>query len=105
MATKLVLAPEVKQDVCDAYAWYESKRVGLGDEFLDSIRGCLAAVAAMPHAWARVLGEYRRALVRRFPYEVFYKHSADTVTVYAVFHTSRDPDRWRQRLGHKKWRQ
>ena len=41
---------------------------------------------------------YRRALIRRFPYAVFYEQSEATVTIYAVFHTSRDPDKWRQRL-------
>ena len=41
---------------------------------------------------------YRRSLIRRFPYAVFYESSEATVTIYAVFHTSRDPDKWRQRL-------
>ncbi len=29
MAAKLVLAPEVEQDLSEAYAWYESHRYGL----------------------------------------------------------------------------
>jgi plasmid stabilization system protein ParE len=41
---------------------------------------------------------YRRSLTRRFPYAVFYESSEANVTIYAVFHTSRDPDKWRQRL-------
>ena len=41
---------------------------------------------------------YRRALTRRFPYAIFYEYADDTVTVYSVFHTSRDPEKWRQRL-------
>jgi hypothetical protein len=28
----------------------------------------------------------------------FYEPSEATVSIYAVFHTSRDPDKWRQRL-------
>lgn len=32
-------------------------------------------------------------------YAVFYEASEATVTIYAVFHTSRDPDKWRQRLS------
>lgn len=42
---------------------------------------------------------YRRGLVRRFPYAVFYEYSSETVTVFAVLHTSLDPDKWRKRLG------
>jgi plasmid stabilization system protein ParE len=41
---------------------------------------------------------YRRSLIRRFPYAVFYEQSGVMVTIYAVFHTSRDPDKWRERL-------
>ncbi len=48
--------------------------------------------------YAIVHESYRRGLVRRFPYAVFYEHNGNTVTVYAVFHASRDPSKWRQRL-------
>jgi len=41
---------------------------------------------------------YRRSLIRRFPYAVFYEESEAAVTICAEFHTSRDPDKWRQRL-------
>jgi plasmid stabilization system protein ParE len=39
---------------------------------------------------------YRRSLIRRFPYAVFDDHSDARVTIYAVFHTSRNPNKWRQ---------
>jgi len=41
---------------------------------------------------------YRRGLVRRFPYAIFYEYVADIVTVYGLFHTSPNPEKWRQRL-------
>jgi plasmid stabilization system protein ParE len=41
---------------------------------------------------------YRRGLVRRFPYAVFYEFIENSVTVYAVIHAARDPEKWRQRL-------
>jgi plasmid stabilization system protein ParE len=47
---------------------------------------------------AKVHEEFRRALVRRFPYAVFYEHTNTTVTVYCIFHTSREPEKWRKRL-------
>ena len=30
----LTYRPEVEDDVCDAAAWYDDKRAGLGDEFI-----------------------------------------------------------------------
>lgn len=98
MAAKLVIAPEAQEDVGEAYAWYEGRRPGLGEEFLDCLDACIQQVCRMPEMHAKVHEEYRRALVRRFPFVVFYEYTGETVTVYCVFHTSRDPQKWRQRL-------
>ena len=99
MAVELFLAPEAESDIAEAYEWYESRRVGLGEEFLTSVDACLQGIWRWPEIYAVVHGEFRRALIRRFPYAVFYEQSETTVTVYAVFHTSRDPEKWRHRLS------
>ena len=52
----------------------------------------------IPEMHAVVHENYRRGLIRRFPYAVIYGYVEDTVTVYGIFHTSRHPDKWRQRL-------
>jgi len=53
----------------------------------------------MPEMHPIIHKNYRRALVRRFPYAVFYEYANDLVTVYSIFHTSRDPQKWQQRLA------
>jgi hypothetical protein len=40
----------------------------------------------------------RRALLRKFPYGVFYFVFDDTVVVLACFHTRRDPKDWQKRV-------
>ncbi len=42
----------------------------------------------------------RRALVRRFPYEVLYEIEEDEIVVYAVYHCARDPKGWKRRPGN-----
>ena len=98
MAVRLVLSPETEQDIREAYDWYENRRFGLGEEFLCCVDACLQRVCRAPELHAKVQQDYRRVLLRRFPYAVFYEYADDTVTVYSVFHTSRDPDKWRKRL-------
>lgn len=98
MTAELILSPETEQDLAEAYDWYEAFRVGLGEEFLSSVDACLQGVIRQPALHPFVLENYRRALVRRFPYQVFYEFADETVTIYGVFHTSRDPSRWRSRL-------
>ena len=99
MAAELVIAPEAEQDLDDAYAWYERQRVGLGEEFLSSVDACIQAICRSPKAHALIFENYRRALVRRFPYAVFYDYVNETVTVYCVIHTAQDPKKWQQRLS------
>jgi plasmid stabilization system protein ParE len=98
MAAELILAPEAEQDLTEAYAWYEKRRMGLGEELLSCVDACIEAIRRMPEMHAPIYENYRRGLVRRFPYAVFCEFAEGTVTVYGVFHTSLDPDKWRQRL-------
>ena len=98
MAARLVVAPEAELDIAEAYVWYESRRIGLGEEFLSSVDACMQGICRQPGMCPVVHESYRRSLIRRFPYAVFYEYTGMTVTVYSVFHTSRDPGKWRQRL-------
>jgi plasmid stabilization system protein ParE len=98
MAVDLIVAYEAEQDIAQAYAWYESQRVGLGEDFLGRLDACIRTVLRNPEMYAFVHETYRRALVRRFPYAMAYEYENEAVTIYCVFHTSRDPNKWRERL-------
>jgi plasmid stabilization system protein ParE len=98
MAAKQILAPEVELDLAEAFAWYEKRRAGLGEEFLSSVDACLERIRRQPQMYTLIHENYRRSLIRRFPFAIFYEYAEAEVTVYAVFHTSRDPQQWRQRF-------
>ena len=59
MAAELIIAPEVEKDLAEAYAWYEARRVGLGEEFLGCVDACMAAICRMPELYAIVHENYR----------------------------------------------
>lgn len=98
MPAELVVAPEAALEVAEAFSWYEDRKPGLGEEFLSCVDACVQGICRAPELHAKVHEHYRRVLVRRFPYTVFYEHAAGTVTVYSVFHTARNPEIWRRRL-------
>jgi plasmid stabilization system protein ParE len=81
MAAELILAPEAEEDLVLAYAWMEARRLGLGEDFPARVDACLQSVRRNP-LYPVVHEEYRRALVRRFPYAVFYEHTEQRVLVY-----------------------
>ncbi len=99
MAAELIIAPEAEQDMAEAYAWYEGRRAGLGEDFLSCVDACIQAITRMPQMHSIYYESYRRAMVRRFPYVVFYEDEESKITIYGVFHTSVDPKKWRDRLS------
>jgi plasmid stabilization system protein ParE len=102
MIKGVIYTPEAEQDVVDAYNWYEACEPGLGEEFLRCVEACVLTIQRHPHLYPKAVDQFRRALVRRFPFEVFYELADDRITVYSVFHCSRDPQKWRSRLGHSE---
>ena len=94
-----VLKPEAELEFHDAYDWYEFQRSGLGEEFARAVHACLALVCRHPRIFPAAVDEFRRALVRRFPYELIYEITPHEIVVYAVFNCSRNPERWQRRLS------
>lgn len=94
---RLIFTPEAFEDVRAAYLWYEQRREGLGAAFELALEATLSRVQRRPEAHPMVLPPFRRAVVRRFPYEVFFR-TADDILVVMVFHTAQDPARARIRL-------
>jgi len=47
--------------------------------------------------YAAIHRDTRRAKVRKFPYNVFFRVQADRVEVIAVLHGRRDPSVWKGR--------
>lgn len=93
----LVFRQEIRDELNEAYNWYESQQQGLGDEFLDSVDEMLNRICQMPESYAVVYRDVRRAVVRRFPYAVYYRIVSSRVIVTAIFHSRRDPKSWQAR--------
>jgi len=59
---------------------------------------CLGYVQANPRMFEVVYKHYHRAIIRRFPYVVFYTVNGNVVKIHAVFQSAQNPQKWRQRL-------
>ncbi len=77
---------------------YQEKTEGLGLEFLRAADACLAGVQRNPLASPMMYQEIRRALLRKFPYILFYIVKEEQIIVLACFHARRDPIDWMRRV-------
>jgi plasmid stabilization system protein ParE len=98
MSLPVVLRREARADFDDAFDWYEGQRRGLGVEFEMCVDEAFDRISRTPELFAKVHHDVRRAPVRRFPYSVFYKVESHRVVVISVFHGSRDPKTWQNRV-------
>jgi toxin ParE1/3/4 len=97
MNHRLVIRPSAESELTEAYQWYETQRQGLGLEFLFSVEATLALLQGTPELHPLIHKQVRRALIRRFPFGVFYVVDEDAIHILAVFHGKRNPKRWMDR--------
>jgi len=95
--TPSLFRPAAAADVDDAYLWYEAQRSGLGEEFLAAVSAAVESIQVKPELYPVVHRQTRRALLRRFPYGLYYRIMGEQVVVVACFHAKRDPKRWQSR--------
>ncbi len=95
---------EAEEEAREAAQWYENRRAGLGQDFLDALARAFEEIERNPQAFQQVTvqdpaRQVRRYVPRRFPYSVFYEILASEVIVLAVAHSRRRPNYWQQRQG------
>jgi plasmid stabilization system protein ParE len=73
-------------------------QTGLRDEFLDELSSALSRVIKDPFQFPKIKNQIRRALLRRFPYSVYFDVTGETLELIAVLHQRRHPRTWEKRL-------
>jgi toxin ParE1/3/4 len=98
------LAPEVLDEIDEAMAWYDKRRLGLGDELLTEVEHALDQVESRPRSFPRLCDvpedlTVRRAQLDRFPFAlVFLELREGHVRVVALAHMKRRPGYWLGRV-------
>jgi plasmid stabilization system protein ParE len=92
----LRILPRALMEIDAAAIWYADRRAGLGTQFLHEVDVMIDRVTAAPQRFARARESerYRRALLHRFPYALFFRANTKEIVVVSVSHTSRRPGFW-----------
>lgn len=92
MIRKIIVRPEASIDLREARNWYRNVSPELGSDFVRRVDDAIALVKERPEAFAIVHRTFRRILLHRFPYALFYHASEDRIVVVAVLHQARGPE-------------
>ena len=81
----LLIARAAQDDIRAAALWYEQQQQGLGAEFINDIDKSLIRIENAPMQFPFRYLDMRRALVRRFPYAVYFEvlRSGDNLVFHA----------------------
>ena len=99
----LRLLGEARLEIEQAAEWYEDKRLGLGEDFLQELEAAYLKIESHPRRYSSlsVAGmedrDFRRIILRRFPYKVVYEIQTNEIVVLAVAHGHRRPNYWIER--------
>lgn len=93
---RLDVSSDAELDIFGAALRYERERDGLGFRFEAQVNTVFARLLDNPFQFPEIEEGARRALVRDFPYGVFFTTQNDLITVIAVLHLRRHPDTWKR---------
>jgi plasmid stabilization system protein ParE len=96
----LIIDIEAYQDIATAKEWYESLQVGLGNRFVLSFDAAIQLLKTNPHIYQKAYEEYRRVLIKKFPYAIFYAidEIEREVEIIAVFNTNQNPEHLKTKI-------
>lgn len=72
MTRELIIRPEAEADISQAFGWYETHVPGLGSQFMLILDAAFNSILRNHLIYPQVYKTVRRALIRRFPFAVFF---------------------------------
>ena len=94
----LELSAEAEQDFDNSYNYYFSKSNDIANLFYNQINSALSSIKEYPYLYQKVFANIRKFTLTKFPFVIYYQIQKSKIQVIAVFHTSRNPQNWFERL-------
>ena len=97
MEVVFLLAAE--QDLQEACNWVAEYRAGKEQPFLPEVDSRLQHLKSFPLIGRLYRGRYRRLLIPRYPFGIFYVVESNRIVIHSIFDLRRSPQRLRERLS------
>ena len=94
---KIQILDAAEQDLIDGFNFYNSREVGLGDYFLDSLFSDIDSLYLYAGIHP-IQFTYYRMLSNRFPFAIYYRLENDIIKVWAILDCRRNPISIKARL-------
>jgi len=96
---KVKIHAEALDDIQNATDWYNEQSEGLGKRFQSQVVRQINKLKDTSQLYAIRYNDIRCMIIKKFPCMVHYSvnDKLNTITIFAIFHTSLNPKIWDQR--------
>ncbi|MBS1617991.1 MAG: type II toxin-antitoxin system RelE/ParE family toxin [Bacteroidetes bacterium] len=100
VAYNVSILSEAEVDLDSAFIWYETQQIGLGDKFIESVDQSIESISKTPKIYQEVYKGYRRCVIRKFPYGIYYQVLPDIaeIRIVGIIHFKREPAEIKKRI-------
>lgn len=103
MIAEVFFLPAARREVEEAVDWYERASPLLALRFQKEVDAQVDQIAGNARRFPIITADVRRALLRGFPYGLFFREVDGALYVIACFHSSRDPIVWQKRNRRERF--
>lgn len=98
MASKrLRFHPQAEQEYLTSLAWYNERSPVAAINFETAFEQAAERIKTAPQRWPTYYRDFRRYILRQFPFSVIYREFSTEIVVFAVAHGRRKPGYWKDR--------
>lgn len=85
---------EAREELLEIASYYETRSEGLGFDFIEEFWNAADLISTHPDGFRNFPFGYRRFLMNRFPYGIFYRVKSGRIDIAFVVHLHSDPAKW-----------
>jgi len=95
---KIELSDQAEEDFDNAYQYYNNESEIVAARFLNEVNISFEKIAGNPELYTKTDYDLRKCVLQKFPFVIYYECKEDIVQIVSVFHTSRNPEIWKNRV-------
>ncbi len=94
----IVIKQEAKDDIINAFLWYEEQKPKLGEKFIKIIDDYFYSIAKQPKLFPVISDNLHKASVKKFPFIIVFFIDNNDIVVVAVFNAKQNPNKLKSRI-------
>ena len=96
---EIIIDSAAINDIKEAKNWYSLKNTNIALKFQKQTISQISKLKSVPERFSLKYDDIRCMPIKKFPFLVHFSinESKRTITIHAVFHTSRNPQIWKKR--------